>query len=72
MTAGTEMTSADWSMCLGKEAAECAAPCAYNLGMDLTPPEKEYCAPLYLTDNVDFIMSCVSANNSDACKSVPS
>jgi hypothetical protein len=64
-TAGTEMTSSDWEMCLqGQGQADCVAPCVWNNGVDLIP-DHEYCAPAMMTNEVSTIMNCVQANQSD-------
>jgi len=52
-------TAADWESCITHDNTTCpesTGQCAYDLGLDLQPVNKEYCAPTYLTSNVSVIM----------------
>jgi hypothetical protein len=53
--------AADLTMCIGKDAAACAAPCVFNNGADLIPTES-FCAPRDMTKDVALIERCTNAD----------
>jgi hypothetical protein len=51
------MTAANWEDCIGKKATECpTALCAFDNGVELIPKNEEYCAPMYMTTDVQQIV----------------
>jgi hypothetical protein len=63
-------TAADWEACITHDNTTCpesTGQCAYDLGLDLQPVNKEYCAPTMLTSNVSVIMECTSAQDEQSC-----
>jgi hypothetical protein len=61
-----ETTILDLEKCIGKLSTECPTPCVFNNGADLIP-ESTFCAPKVMTDDVNIIMKCMSADGEATC-----
>ena len=72
--AAVKTTKAQWAQCVSKtNAAECstvsvsgAPQCVWNFGADLIP-DRDYCAPRDLTQDVDLIDRCVETTTAATC-----
>jgi hypothetical protein len=63
-----EMTTANWEDCIGKDATTCLpALCAFDTGVELIPKNEDYCAPMYMTDDVKTIVRCTEAKDAVSC-----
>lgn len=59
-TLDTSSAEQDFATCLTLDKDLCVAPCMFSNGKSLIP-DSDFCAPEDLTDDVQQIMSCISA-----------
>jgi hypothetical protein len=63
-----DLTAANWEDCIGKDANECpAALCAFDNGVEMIPKNEDYCAPIYMTDDVKSIVRCTESKDAKSC-----
>ena len=56
-----------WEKCLNKDSTECDSSdvCLWSNGADMIP-DKDFCAPLFMSSNVTYIKECMNAEK-DVC-----
>jgi len=62
-----DLAAADWEQCINKNATMCpTATCAFTNGVEMIPKE-DFCAPMYMTDDVNTILQCTDAKDIISC-----
>jgi hypothetical protein len=56
----------EFSECLPKSATECTGSCAWSSGKSLIP-DKDYCFPAVMTDDIQSIAACVQSPTDATC-----
>jgi hypothetical protein len=56
----------DFAACLPKSATECTGTCVWSNGKALIP-DRDFCAPAFMTDDVQTIASCVDSDTDATC-----
>jgi hypothetical protein len=60
--AGSSMTYNNWYECpTNASESECPTYCAFTNGVELIP-ERDFCAPANITQNITAILECAGAN----------
>jgi hypothetical protein len=56
----------DFAACLPQVATECTGNCVWSNGKALIP-DQDFCAPAYMTDDVQTIAACVDSDTDATC-----
>jgi hypothetical protein len=62
----TATAEGDFAACLPKVATECTGNCVWSNGKALIP-DRDFCAPADMTDDVDLIAKCVNSDTDATC-----
>ena len=63
---GASLTENDFADCITRVAATCDGKCMWSNGTDLIP-DRDFCAPADLTDDVTVITGCINSIDETTC-----